>query len=88
MVFLPSLGALRLEFFNARFLAPLAMIGKLRYGMYLLHIVVPYFLWPGSVGMNEYLAPLPLLRGTTAVPYLSYRYFEIPVNRWVSRVFG
>lgn len=87
-IFLLLLGGLHLEFFNSRFWIPLAFLGTLSYGGYLLHPAMLYFLWPLLTGMNEFLAFFVFAIATFAVAYPSYRFFEIPVNLWVRRTLG
>jgi peptidoglycan/LPS O-acetylase OafA/YrhL len=85
-IFLFLLAALPMRF--PEILAWAALPGKLSYGMYLLHPMVLYFLWGLLRGKDPFLAFTLYFLATTAVAWISYRFFEWPVNLWVRRKWG
>ncbi len=85
-VFLFLLGGMNLSFFKKRFWRFLVLPGKLSYGMYLLHPVLLYFLSPFMENRDEFLAFVLFASVTTAVAFVSYRFFEAPANRLVRRL--
>ena len=87
-IFMFLLGGLHLDFFESRFLAPLAWPGKLSYGGYLLHVMVLYFLWPSLTGKNEFLAFFIFAAATFAIAYVSFRFYEMPANLFFRRLLG
>ena len=87
-IFFFLLGGLHLDFFNSKYWAPLARPGILSYGGYLFHPAILFFLCPVWIGKNEYLAFVMVAVVIFAFAQLSYRYFEIPCNLWIRRVFG
>jgi peptidoglycan/LPS O-acetylase OafA/YrhL len=86
--FLLLLGGLHLDFLRGRLWAPLAFPGTLSYGGYLLHPAILFFLWPLLTGRNDFGAFAIYASATFFLAYLSYRFFEMPVNTWVRRTWG
>jgi peptidoglycan/LPS O-acetylase OafA/YrhL len=77
------LGALHIEIFNSKYLYFLTLPGQMSYGVYLLHPIVLFFLWPFLSGKNSIMAFSVLVVSTTVVALISYRYYEEPMNRWI-----
>jgi peptidoglycan/LPS O-acetylase OafA/YrhL len=59
----------------------------LSYGMYLLHISVIVLAWPWLRQLSIWGGFWSCSLITTAVAYLSYRFFEHPMNLWIRRRF-
>jgi peptidoglycan/LPS O-acetylase OafA/YrhL len=86
--FLLLLGGLHLKFFQSKWLAPFALPGKLSYGGYLLHASVLYFLWPLLTKTSEWEAFLLFFSVTVMVAWISYRFFEMPANLFIRKIFA
>lgn len=82
-VFLFLLGGLHLEFARSKWVEWLGFPGKLSYGMYLLHGATLYFIAPLLYNMTVVKAFLAFAAVVTGVCWLSYRFFEVPANRWI-----
>jgi peptidoglycan/LPS O-acetylase OafA/YrhL len=79
------LGAFSLRGFENKFLGVLGLPGKWSYGIYLLHIVVLFGLWPLLKGRDLLQCGFlyaPALMGTAVI---SFYFFEVPVNLWIRR---
>lgn len=76
-------GVQRPNTFASKLWLPLARIGELSYGIYLLHPVVLFFAAPLLRGSDFIGGYLLFLLFTMALADLSYRYIERPANRWV-----
>ncbi len=87
-LFLFLLGGIHLSFFESKLLTPLSLPGKVSYGMYLWHASVLSCLLPLMVHWDTWTAFLVFASATFAWAYLSYRFFEVPVNHWVRRRLG
>lgn len=79
------LGAMARDWFESRYWSWLALPGHLSYGMYLLHPLVLYFLWNFLKGQNLWVGFFILTVVTTLVGYVSFRFFEMPVNLWIRK---
>ncbi len=86
--FLFLLGGLNLGFFESKPWRLLGGPGRMSYGMYLLHPLVLFFLWPWLKGLNDFTAFAFFGAVTFGVARLSYRFFEFPINQWIRRRFG
>jgi len=86
--FLFLLGGLHMEFFEKKFWSFLTLPGRLSYGIYLFHSTVLFILWPYLGGLNQWVAFFFFSAATTAVAWLSFRFFEVPANLWVRKVTG
>lgn len=86
--FLMILGGLHLSFLGSDLFRPMQWIGTLSYGGYLYHVLILYFLWDLLSGKNEFLALGISVLAVFSVAYLSFRFFEEPVNHWIRRNFG
>ena len=74
---------------------PLVVIGEISYGFYIIHtpILKAWGYWLHSQGFTEdryvyfgmLLITLPV---TLALSWLSYRFFESPINKWAKDNFG
>ena len=82
------LGALHLDFFKSKFWSLVGFPGQLSYGMYLLHIVVLFFLFPLLTGMNDFLAFFFYAAVTTLLAWGSYHFYEVPANLWIRKLLG
>ncbi len=87
-VFFFLLGGMNIDLFKTRPFLWLGFPGKLSYGLYLLHVGIIYVLWPWLPHMDTLLAYLLLCSVSFLTAYLSYRFFEVPANRWVRQKFG
>ncbi|HVZ80692.1 MAG TPA: acyltransferase [bacterium] len=87
-VFLFLLGGFHLDLFRWPIWKPLALPGILCYGGYLLHPLFLFLFWPLISGMDGFLAYALYAGATLALAYLSYRFFEVPANRWVRGLLG
>jgi peptidoglycan/LPS O-acetylase OafA/YrhL len=83
--FLFLLGGLHLKVFDSKYLAPLALPGKMSYGGYLLHPAILYFAWPWLSGKGEWVVFPMFCAIALGVTWLSYRFYELPANQWVRR---
>lgn len=82
------LGGLHLSLFESAPFRPLRWIGTLSYGGYLYHVLVLYFLWDVLKGRNEFEALGILALALFSVAFISYRFFEEPMNRWIRSKFA
>ena len=87
-VFFFLLGGLHLNFFNSKYWSILGWIGKLSYGGYLYHMFVLYLLWPFFAGRTEWFDFFIFVTVTFSLAELSYRYFEVPANLWIRKIWG
>jgi peptidoglycan/LPS O-acetylase OafA/YrhL len=67
----------------ASWAAPLARIGQLSYGLYLLHATVLYLASPVLAGMNVLTGYLVIVALTYGLAELVWRLFEAPMNAWI-----
>jgi len=79
------LGAMSRGWFESNFFKVFALPGKLSYGMYLWHPLVLYFLWNFLKVQNLWIGFISFALATTLVGYISYRFFEMPMNFWVRK---
>jgi peptidoglycan/LPS O-acetylase OafA/YrhL len=82
-LFLFLLGGLHLNIFHSKFWIPLTLPGELSYGMYLFHASVLFFIWPWMLKTRHFEAFLIFCAATALAAYLSYRFFEKPLNLWI-----
>lgn len=85
---LAILGGLHMSFLNSAWAAILSWPGKLSYGCYLWHltimfILLPLLAWIGGLGALAFLLVCVWL-----FAFISYRYFEVPMNNWIRSFFG
>jgi len=85
--FLFLLGGFHLKAFESKLLAVFCFPGKLSYGMYLLHALALYFLWSYLGDKNQFVAFFIFVVATVAIAAPSYRYFEIPDNLFIRKLF-
>jgi peptidoglycan/LPS O-acetylase OafA/YrhL len=81
------LGGFHLSFFESKTLKILSLPGKYCYGCYLLHPVILFLIRPWMVRFNVFLAFFLFIVVTTLAAAISYRFFEMPVNRWIRKSF-
>jgi peptidoglycan/LPS O-acetylase OafA/YrhL len=87
-VFLFLLGAMHFNFFKAKFWRPIALNGKVSYGIYLYHAMViclAVWLFPR---INEYVFFCGVPIAVFLIALFSYHYFEVPVNRFIRKRWG
>jgi peptidoglycan/LPS O-acetylase OafA/YrhL len=82
------LGAIHLDFFESKKLWLLSLPGKVSYGAYLLHSFVLYFLWDFLSKTDINLGFLVYFSSTIALAWISYRFFEVPLNARIRGLFG
>jgi peptidoglycan/LPS O-acetylase OafA/YrhL len=82
------LGAIHLEFFESKKLWIFSLPGKVSYGAYLLHSFVLYFLWDFLAKADINLGFLVYFSSTIAIAWVSYKFFEVPLNGWIRGLFG
>ncbi|HXL73507.1 MAG TPA: acyltransferase [bacterium] len=87
-LFLFLLGGLHLNWFESKLFLPLALPGKVSYGMYLWHASVFYFLLPLAGKMNVFTAFALIASVTFAAASLSYHFYEMPMNRLIRKSLG
>ncbi len=81
-------GGLNLPFLDSRAAHIFSNPGRLSYGCYLWHPTVTFLLMPGLMTIGGLGSFAALLLGVIVFAYLSYRYFETPVNAWIRHWFG
>ncbi len=86
-LFLLLLGGLHLDFFKSKWWLPLTLPGRLSYGMYLFHPLVLFALWPVFSHLHHFLAWGLYCLITAALAWLSFYYYEKPMNRLFRRGF-
>ena len=87
--FLFILGGLHLRSFESRYLKVLALPGKYSYAIYLFHGLIYYEIYsPFLEGREIFSGFLIFVVVCTAAAAVSYRFFEIPANRLIRRLFG
>ena len=79
------LGVMAVNGFESKYLRIFALPGRLSYGMYLLHPLVIYFLWDLLKSQNVWTSFFVFTFSTTLTAYLSFRFFEMPVNFWIRK---
>jgi len=82
------LGAIHLEFFESKKLRIFSLPGKVSYGAYLLHSFVLYFLWDFLSKVDINLGFLVYFSSTIGLAWVSYRFFEVPLNGRIRGLFG
>lgn len=87
-IFLFLLGGLHLNFFNSKYWSFLGWIGKLSYGGYLYHSFILYLLCPFLTGKGGLVGFFILAGLTFTVSELSYRFFEVPSNLFIRKLFN
>jgi peptidoglycan/LPS O-acetylase OafA/YrhL len=87
-VFLFLLGALHLKIFESKYLFVCSFPGRLSYGMYLLHTSAIFLLWSIFPILNEFIGYIVCVSAVTVLSLFSYRYFEMPANRFFRRILG
>lgn len=86
--FLFLLGGIHLPVFESKFFLALALPGKVSYGMYLWHGLILYLLWPLLFSVDVLSGFVLYAAGTFLFSYLSYRFYELPMNGWVRKTLG
>lgn len=84
-VFLLLLGSLHQGWFEGRLFNLLSLPGRLSYGIYLIHVLILYLIWGLLSGMNLLWAGMIFTGLTLAAAYVSYRFFEMPMNRRIRK---
>ena len=77
------LGSLHLSFFESKFWKPFGLPGKYCYGVYLLHPLVLSVMHPYIFRGDAWIAFLFFSTATVALAAVSFRFFEMPVNRLI-----
>jgi len=73
----------------SRLFLPLAWIGSLSYGLYLLQTTVFFFLAPLKPHIHSYdMWAFTYSVGLLSIAWASYRFFEMPINRWIRKRWG
>ena len=80
---LAILGGLHVPFFFSKTAQIFSWPGKLSYGCYLWHPTIMFLLMPGLMAVGGVGSLGCLVVGVFLFAFLSYRYFEVPVNRWI-----
>jgi len=69
----------------------LVLLGEISFSFYMFHTMVLWYVQRAFTLSNTQITPLLLfiisLGTTIIVSYLSYKYLEIPANRWIKRTF-
>jgi peptidoglycan/LPS O-acetylase OafA/YrhL len=81
------LGGLHLSFFETKLIKIFSLPGKYCYASYLLHPIVLSFIHPWFVKTNYFLGLTIFVLITTLVSAASYHFFEMPINRWIRKIF-
>jgi peptidoglycan/LPS O-acetylase OafA/YrhL len=81
-------GGAHLPFFRAGAWRLLTMPGQMSYGMYLLHPLVFYGMWPAFPGLDGTTALIVSAFTTVGGAYLVFRVYERPANRWIRAWFS
>jgi peptidoglycan/LPS O-acetylase OafA/YrhL len=70
---------------------PLAAVGLISYGLYMYHQIFNWGLWqliqgtsPIGMTIDKAYMPVLVLAASLATSWLSLRYFELPVRRWIT----
>ena len=87
-IFLFLLGGLHGGFFESGGWRTLALPGKVSFGAYLIHPSVLYFLSPLFAGMEASAYFLAYILAVCGAAWVSYRFYETPMNRWVRKIGG
>jgi len=77
------LGAFSLKFLENKFLGVLGLPGKWSYGIYLLHVVVLFGLWPYLKGRDLWQCGVIYGLALLGTAFFSFRFFEVPLNLWI-----
>jgi peptidoglycan/LPS O-acetylase OafA/YrhL len=84
-IFFMLLGGIHHDWFNSRVFRVLAWPGRLSYGLYLFHVCVLYFLWDFLKSHGILLDCVFYIAITCFVAFISYRYFETPLNQFLRK---
>jgi peptidoglycan/LPS O-acetylase OafA/YrhL len=79
------LGGIHLPVFQSVVFRWSAAPGRYSYGNYLLHILVLFFIHDYLWNLNIVLAFAVFVAVTTSVSFVSYRFFELPMNLWIRK---
>jgi peptidoglycan/LPS O-acetylase OafA/YrhL len=79
------LGAFSLRGFENKFLGVLGLPGKWSYGIYLLHVMVLFGLWPFLKGRGLLECGVIYGLALLGTAFISFRFFEVPMNLWVRK---
>ena len=86
---LTLLGALHLPIFESKSWVFMTWPGKFSYGIYLFHGLIYYLIfYPLLQKQSTVVAFFLLAVISTGVMAISFYFFELPVNRWVRRLFS
>jgi peptidoglycan/LPS O-acetylase OafA/YrhL len=77
------LGGLHLPLFNSKIAQILSWPGKLSYGCYLWHPTIMFLMMPVLVALGHWEICLYLIVAVILFSFISYRFFEVPANRWI-----
>ena len=81
------LGGIHIKDLYSHFWKILSWPGQLSYGGYLWHVTIMFLLWPVLSSMGN-ASPLLYYPSVGLACYASYRWFEIPANHFVRKIFG
>lgn len=86
-VYLFLLGGIHLPFFQLKSLKIFLSPGRYSYGNYLLHIVIPFMIHSFLWNLNIVVAFVVYTVVATALAAVSFRFFEVPANRFIRKLF-
>ena len=82
------LGGLHVPALFSRVAQILSWPGKLSYGSYLWHTTIIFLLMPALFLLGGVWGSIFLISATTFFAFLSYKYFEVPINHWIRSRFN
>jgi peptidoglycan/LPS O-acetylase OafA/YrhL len=82
------LGGLHVRWMGSDLVRTLSWPGKLSYGFYLWHPTITFLLMPFLMVIGGFGCFVYLWVAVFFFAFLSYRFFEVPVNGWIRSWFG